>query len=203
MRSSNPAVVEVTSTGALLASRNGTARIETLHGEGSILEVEVRAADAIEIVPSRVVLRPGESSALAIIDLASGAHLSPAVAEWRSSAGGAVIVRDGVVTAGGEAGAAQVIARYGATEARAEVVVRGDGGRLSLIPAKVKLRLGEVRAFQAYSEHGAVGARWVSRDGRVIAHLGQMLFQARSVGRTKVCASAVGLEGCSDVEVTR
>lgn len=202
MRSSNPAIVEVTSTGELRASRNGTVRIETLHGEGSSLEVEVRAVDAIEIVPSRVELRPGESSALAIIDLASGERLSPTAAEWRSSPSGIAIVRDGTVLAGELPGTTQVIGRYGGMEARAEIVVR-RGGRLSLIPEKVRLKLGEVRAFQAHSEHGAVNARWVSRDGRVIAHLGQMLFQARSVGRTKVCASADGSEGCSDVEVTR
>ena len=60
----------------------------------------MRAADAIEIVPSRVELRPGESSALAIIDQASGERLSPNAAEWRSSPPGIAIVRDGTVLAG-------------------------------------------------------------------------------------------------------
>lgn len=203
MRSHDPSVVEVTGAGRLLAHRNGTARIETLHGEGAVLFVEVKAAEAIALVPARVELRPGGSASLSVIDAVTGEQLSPSAAEWRSSPPGVTSVRDGVVTALGRPGTAHVIARYGGSEARAEIAVSGSGGKLLLSPEKLRLRVGEVRAFQAFSSGGAVEARWSVRDGRVIAHLGQTLFQARSVGRTKVCASAAGGEGCSEVEVER
>lgn len=203
IRSDNPSVVEVTGAGHLLASRNGTARIETLHGEGAVLFVEVKTAEAIAIVPPHAELSLGASTALAVVDAVTGERLSPSVAEWRSSPPGVVFVRDGVVTAADRAGTARVMVRYGSGEAQADVVVRGYGGKLSLSPVKVRLRVGEVRAFQAFSDAGAVQARWSVRDGRVIVHLGQTLFRARSVGRTKVCASALGSEGCSDVEVAR
>lgn len=203
MRSGDSSVVEVTGAGQLLARHNGTAWIETLHGEGAKLLVEVKGVDAIALVPPGVELSPGASTTLALVDAASGEHLSPSVAEWRCTPPGVAIVRDGAVTANGRPGTAQVIVRYGLAEARADVVVRGSAGKLLLSPEKVRLRVGEVRAFQAFSDGGAVTASWSTRDGRVIAHLGQTLFQARSVGRTKVCASALGSEGCSDVEVER
>lgn len=203
LRSDNPSVVEVTRSGALLASRNGTARIETLHGERSSLRVEVRAAEAVEIFPPLVELHPGESSSVEVIDPTSRERLPATLAEWGSSASSVAIVRDGVITAAGRPGGATIIARYGGIEAHTEVVVRRNDARLTVIPEKVRVRIGEVRLFQVTSDQGGLAPRWSARDRRVMAHLGQALFQARSVGRTKVCAAAFEAEGCSDVEVTR
>jgi hypothetical protein len=210
MRSDDPATVSVDASGALVAHRNGKARIETLHGEGSSLEVEVRAAASIAIVPAQLAIEPGRSAELGLVDAETGERLPASAAEWVSRTfirRPAASVRrasfGGKVQAGNEPGTVEVSARYSEAVAHAEVVV-GSAARpkLSVSPPRARLRAGEVRAFQAFSSAGPVDASWESGNGRVLAPLRGGLFQARAAGRATACASYLQHRVCTTVEVT-
>ncbi len=203
MSSDDPATVRVEASGALVGLRPGRATIRTLHGEGSSLEVEVRAPRAIRVEPQQLRLEPDRSEALEVFDADSGERLPPEAAEWASDAPPRATVIRGRVQAGTEVGPASVSVRFGDAEGRALVLVGVAGHEpLSVSPARVRLRVGEVRAFQAFSRNGPVGAEWTSSDMRVAVPLQAGLFHARSAGRVSICATAQGRRACSSVEVS-
>ncbi len=203
MRSDDPATVRVHESGTLVGLRPGRTTIRTLHGEGSSLEVEVRAPRTIRVEPQRLDLEPERAGALDIFDADSGERLPPEAAQWVSDAPRRATVIGGRVQAGSEMGPASVSVRFGDAEGRALVLVRGAaGGSLSVNPARARLRAGEVRAFQAFNRSGPVSAEWTSSDRRVAAPLQAGLFHARSAGRANICATALGRRACSSVEVS-
>jgi hypothetical protein len=77
MRSDDPATVRIDESGALVGLRPGRTTIRTLHGEGSSLEVEVRAPQAIRVEPQRLVLEPERAGMLEVFDADSGEKLPP------------------------------------------------------------------------------------------------------------------------------
>lgn len=203
MQSDDPATVLVDASGALVGLRPGRTTIRTLHGEGSTLEVEVRAPRAIRIEPQRLRLEPEHAGTLEAFDAESGERLPPEAAEWATDAPRRATVSGGRVQAGSEPGAATISVRFGVAETRAIVLVGIAGGEsLSVNPASVRLRVGEIRAFQAFSRAGPVGAEWTSTDSRVAVPLQAGLVHARLAGRVSICATAQGRRACSNVEVS-
>ncbi len=203
MSSDDPATVRIDASGTLVGLRPGRTTIRTLHGEGSSLEVEVRVPRAIRVEPQRLDLEPERAGTFAIFDAGSGERLPAEAAEWASDAPRRAAVMGGRVQAGSETGPASVSVRFGDAEGLALVLV-GSTPRdsLSVSPARARLRAGEVRAFQAFSRAGPVGAQWTSSDTRVAAPLQAGLFHARSPGRVSICAAALGRRACSKVEVS-
>ena len=203
MRSDDPDTVRVEASGALVGLRPGRATIRTLHGEGSSLEVEVRAPRGIRVEPQQLRVEPERSAVLEVFDADTGERLPPEAAEWASDAPWRVTGAGGRVQAGNELGPASVSVRFGDAEGRALVVVRVAGREpLSVSPPKVRLTVGEVRMFQAFGRNGPVGAEWTSSDRRVAAPLRAGLFHARSPGRATICSAARGRRACSSVEVS-
>jgi hypothetical protein len=82
------------------------------------------------------------------------------------------------------------------------VVAAPKGALLAVSPPRARMKVGEVKAFQAFSADGPVEASWTSADARVLAPLRGGLFQARAAGRTTACAAAVGRKTCSEVGVS-
>lgn len=203
LSSEDSSVVEIAQTGELVARGNGRTKIVTLNGEGSVLAVEVKAVDAITLRADALELAPGGSAHLTLADANSGDELPGSSAAWTSSSPERASVLDGVVRAGVASGPVRVTVRYGDVQANVDLVVRPSAASLSVAPAQMRLRVGEVRSFRAYTADGPAVARWTSRDGRVLASIGEGLFQARSTGQTVVCASAYERNACAGVEVTR
>ena len=202
LASDDPSIVLVDPSGQLVAVRNGRARVRALNGEGSVLQVEVKAAAAVRIDPPRLSVRPGESSRLRIVNEETGELLPAAAASWVSDSPTLVSVREGIVRAGQRPTTVRVMVRYGDAVATGVVAVRSElGEHLAIDPPQGRLRVGEVRLFRAHAAGGGVGAEWASGDASVVAAIGQGLFQARSAGRTNVCASANAERVCSSVEV--
>jgi hypothetical protein len=150
IRSDDPSVVEVRQDGAIVGTRNGRTTLRTLSGEDSTLEIEVRAVGEITIEPLRLEIEPGGSAPLAAVDVATGARLDRGATIWISDDPAVVSVRGGTAFAGAGPGAAHITARYGAAMATALVSVRARAAAtLAVAPTVVRLRTGEVRAFQA------------------------------------------------------
>jgi hypothetical protein len=202
IRSDDPSIVQVDRSGALLGIGNGATRVRTLQGEGSSLEVEVRAAiGGIEVVPQRLEVDPGMTARFEVVDAATRQRLPAEAASWVSAAPERASVRGGQVVGGSTPGATAVTVQYGGADAKAEVVVRSPRGRRSLSPPKALLRVGDVRNFQVFNGGGLATSSWQSRNAKVVASLGSGLFQARRAGRTQVCARSLAQQVCSDVEV--
>jgi len=207
IQSEDPTVVRVDPSGTVIGLRAGRTRVRTLHGEGSSLEVEVRAPRAIRLEPARLELEPERAAVFTLLDAESGERLPPEGAEWSSDAPRRASVLEGRVQAGSEPGPASVLVRFGEATAQAVVLVgvaaAGSGQALSVNPPRARLRTGEVRAFLAYLPSGPVGAEWESGNPRVVAALRDGLFAARTAGRTSICAAAQGRRACANVEVTQ
>lgn len=118
-----PDVVEVSAGGALVARRNGRATVRARGGEGSQLEVEVRAVSAFSVRPAKLTLRPGATGKLEIVAAGSGELIPPEAAQWASDAPQVVVVIGGTVEAGARVGAANILVTYGGQSARALVAV--------------------------------------------------------------------------------
>lgn len=73
---------------------------------------------------------------------------------------------------------------------------------LSVTPARIRLRPGQVQAFEARSQRGAVPVSWSTSNDQVLAHLQDHVFQAVEVGGARVCAVAGKVRACAGVEVT-
>jgi hypothetical protein len=91
-------------------------------------------------------------------------------------------------------------------QADGETGSKSEGGRgagaPTILPAKARLRPGEVQAFQALTPAGPLVGAWSSSDERVVAHLQDHLFQGLEPGRARVCVLAAGRSACAAVEVT-
>jgi hypothetical protein len=94
--------------------------------------------------------------------------------------------------------------RYGEAVAHAMVTVSKEPSHgLTVSPPGGRLRVRELRYFQASSRDGPVPARWLSGNAAVLAVVGEGLFQAMKPGRATVCAVAQGTKACTTVEVAR
>lgn len=201
MRSENPSIVAVAPDGMLVGLAPGRARVVTLSGEGSVLDVEVREARALALEPASLTVEAGRSAEFRLVDAVTQEDLSPKAAEWSSSAPGTATVRSGVVHAGNAPGVVEVTARYGGREVRGEVVVRDPRGALEVTPARLRLKVGQVALVQAMSPGGSVAAAWTATSPEVVAAPGGGLVQGRRAGRSRLCAHALGQKACADVEV--
>jgi len=75
-------------------------------------------------------------------------------------------------------------------------------GRLSVRPARVRLKLGEVQAFEALTPAGPVPGEWTTSNDQKVAHLQDHVFQGLELGSAQVCTRAGNQRACSSVEVT-
>jgi hypothetical protein len=120
--SDSPDVVSVTSSGGLVAHRQGRANVTGI-GSPFPLSVDVRIPGALVIAPRVVVLTLRGRAGIALAD-GEGSSLDPRDAVWTSSDPTIAVVIDGVVEARGKTGTAAVSAKFGGATAEARVEVR-------------------------------------------------------------------------------
>jgi uncharacterized protein YjdB len=201
MQTNDATVVTGTPSGELLAHRNGHARIRAARGEGSALEVEVRALRSLLVEPPTLVLVPGGEARITV--LGDGTELSQDEVRWTISDPSAVSIRGGLVRAAATPGMHTITARNGALYATVHVSVEAPTNwSVSVRPARLRMKKGQVSTFQAFLPSGSVSARWESSRPGILAVLDGGLVQAVAVGDAKVCAVSAGRKGCSEVEVT-
>jgi hypothetical protein len=200
LASDDPGIVHVDEAGRLVAARAGKTRVRAVGQPGTAIDVEVRPATGLAILPAKLVLEPGRTAALRLVDSATGEELDPIAAVWSSSAPQVLAVRDAVAHAAMAPGEVTVTARYGGLEASIPASV--GGGRLRLDPDRLRLRVGEARQLRAFAGSAAVTAQWGSRDARVVASGPLGLVLALAPGKTDVCAVVETHRACSAVEVT-
>jgi hypothetical protein len=95
-----------------------------------------------------------------------------------------------------------VEARYGSAVARARVEVSAPVvSALTIAPARSRLRVGQVAAFQALSRAGPVEAKWTSSTEAVLTQLDGNVFRAVARGKAWVCAAAGTQQACTIVGV--
>lgn len=201
--SDDPTLVGIAPDGQLVAHRNGRTAIRTLHGEGSLLVVEVAEVNGIRLKPDRMELRPGQGTAIRVL-AADGSVLPPHAVQWGTTSPRRALVLGDKVIAGSEAGTAKVVARYGSQVAEAEVVVRSRSPKgMVVVPASARLRPGAVQNFQASGRSGPVPVRWRSSNAGVVAPMQGGLFLARAAGVAEVCAVTADSTKCATVEVSK
>lgn len=200
LASDTPEIVSIDASGALVAHRNGIATVRAT-GSDSVLQVEVRAVEAIRVDPEEVTLKAGERTRLRVF--ADAVELPAEAIRWGTSAPAIATVDRGEVRAG-VAGRAVVVARYGEQSANSRVLVAsGPGPAFSVAPSHPTLRVGEVVAFRALSPQGPLdgSATWTSGNGRVLVHLAGNVFKAAAKGEALVCAVALQRKTCTKVGV--
>jgi hypothetical protein len=75
-------------------------------------------------------------------------------------------------------------------------------GLLSVKPARIRLKLGEIQAFEALTSAGPVASEWSTSNDQKVVHLQDHVFQGLELGTAMVCARAWHQRACSTVEVT-
>jgi hypothetical protein len=131
---------------------------------------------------------------------------------WSSDPDVVSIEQDGRLVAH-RAGQAQISARNGGPALSVSVRTRhvenetaptehASPERLTVKPARVRLKLGDVQSFEALTPAGPVPGEWTTSNDRKVAHLQDHVFQGLEPGWAKVCARAGALRACSSVEVT-
>jgi hypothetical protein len=199
LRSEDPAIARVDPSGAVVGLRDGRTRIVAPDGDVT-LSVVVQGVSSLRIEPPLIAIRPGEASTLKLVDAPTGTVIPGHVATWRSL-GPNVTVRNGEVRAGPHVGAAQVTAVVRDLQAIAEVQVTVADEPFAIMPAAARLQPGEVMLFRAHPTQTASTPAWRADDHRIMASLGQGLFQAIRAGRTRICAATDGRTACTTVEV--
>jgi hypothetical protein len=199
LRSEDPAIARVDPSGAVVGLRDGRTRIVAPDGDVT-LSVVVQGVSSLRIEPPLIAIRPGEASTLKLVDAPTGTVIPGHVATWRSL-GPNVTVRNGEVRAGPHVGAAQVTAEVRDLQAIAEVQVTVADEPFAIMPAAARLQPGEVMLFRAHPTQTASTPAWRADDHRIMAPLGQGLFQAIRAGRTRICAATDGRTACTTVEV--
>lgn len=200
MVSEDPGIVDVTATGDLVGVRPGTARIRAVGGSSSLL-VTVVAPKAIRFEPEALVLATGGRARVRVL-ADDGIELTGDAVRWRSEDGVPLALGGGLVVSMGTPGQFRVEARAGDAVGTLDVRVAVPASlRLRVTPPSARMKVGQVRAFQAVSEQGGVRARWHASNSEMLVSMGDGLFEARRRGRVKVCAQALERTSCSDVEV--
>jgi hypothetical protein len=202
MASEDSSIVSVDSAGRLVGKRNGRTRVNTLHGEGSSLTVEVRVVRKLVLDPPHLELTPGTIAEVVSVDGETGERLDPDHVEWGVTSSARLSVERGQLRALAP-GRAAAWARYGEATAMCDVVLREPGTRsLTVSPPRATLRVGEVVAFQAFGRDGPREVSWITTDRTVLSQVRKGLFRAAVAGRARVCVSAEP-SNCSQIEVTR
>jgi hypothetical protein len=195
-------VVQVDATGALVGLRNGRVVVRSRGGEGSSLDVEVKAVSGIALSPPQLVLEPGGSSALIVTAADGSGEVGPAAVTWGTSAPSVVSVLDGRIQAI-RPGSARIVATYGGATAAADIMVRAPAeAPIRVEPSRARMRVGDVWVFQAIAGSQSVRAQWKVADARVLRPVQDGLVQARRRGRSQVCATVDERTVCSQVEVS-
>lgn len=120
MTSDAPHVVTVEPSGGLVAHQDGVA---TIRSAGGSLEVVVRTARSIALVPRRLALRPGETRRLRAVEGDGPQEIPAEVVEWATSDPTIATLLGGEVMAGRRSGRARITARYGGRQAEALITV--------------------------------------------------------------------------------
>ncbi|ACG75311.1 hypothetical protein AnaeK_4108 [Anaeromyxobacter sp. K] len=199
LRSEDPTIAKIDPSGALVGLRAGRTRIVAADGVAS-LSVVVHGVSSLRIEPPTIAIRPGEASTLKLLDAQTGTVVPAHVATWRSL-GPNVTVRNGEVRAGPRVGAVQIVAEVRDMQATAQVQVTVADEPFAIQPSAARLQLGEVMLFQAHPKQAASTPAWRTDDHRIMASLGQGLFQAMKAGRTRICAATDQRTACTTVEV--
>lgn len=200
MLSEDPGIVEVTASGDLVGVRPGVARVRSIAGSSSLL-VTVVAPRALRLDPEYLELAPGGRARVRVLG-EDGAELMGTAVRWSSADGVPLALGGGQVISMGAPGVFQVEARAGDAVGKLAVRVAVPASlHLRVSPPSARMRIGQVRVFQAISEQGGVRAAWSASDSTVLASIGEGLFEAKRRGRVKVCAQALDRTSCSDVEV--
>lgn len=124
LASDDPSVVEVTPSGALHALKAGRSTIRSVGDPGQALEVVVRGARELVLIPNPLKLPPRGEGELALLDRTGGGLEDPGTAEWFSSSPEVASVIQGRVTAGVAPGVATITARLGDRIVQATVAVK-------------------------------------------------------------------------------
>lgn len=199
LRSEDPTIARLEPSGEIVGLRTGRTRLVASAGDAS-LTVVVHGVTSLRIEPPVITLRPGETSTLRLLDPQTGTVIPAHTVTWRAS-NPVVTVRNGEVRAGARIGVAMVMAELRDLTASVDVHVAAEGQSFTVLPSIAHLQPGEVMLFQAYPNPVASAPAWSTQDRRVIAPLGQGLFQALKAGRTKICAASGGSTACTTVEV--
>lgn len=200
LESMNPSVVQVDQAGALVGMAAGIAQVRTRGGEGGVLEVEVRPAFEVEIVPHVLELPAGGTGRFELVEASTRQPLPADAGDWMSDAPRRAAVHAGAVRAGDEPGHVAIRARYGEAIATAEVRVAGESA-LSITPPKALMHIGAVRAFQAFGTRGPVSAEWNGEGAGFVTVQRDGLVMARRPGTASVCARTPSGRACARVEV--
>ncbi len=120
MTSDAPHVVTVEPSGSLVAHQDGVATIRSAAGS---LEVVVRTARSITLVPRRLALRPGETGRLHVVEGDGPQQIPAEEVEWATSDPRIATLFGAEVMAGVRRGRARVTARYGGRQAEALITV--------------------------------------------------------------------------------
>jgi hypothetical protein len=119
----DPAVVEVTPSGALHALKAGRTTVRSLASPGQSLDVEVRATRDLVLVPNPLTLQPRGEGELALFDRTGGGLEDPARVRWFSSSPDVASVIDGRVKAGAATGVATITAEVAGRAIQARVTI--------------------------------------------------------------------------------
>lgn len=120
MSSDAPQIVTVDPSGNLVAHQDGVA---TIRSAGGALEVVVRTARSIALVPRRLALRPGETGRLRAVEGDGPQEIAAGAVEWATSDPRIATLFGGEVMAGRRSGSARITARYGGRQAEALITV--------------------------------------------------------------------------------
>jgi hypothetical protein len=201
LESSDPAVVSVDPSGALVGHANGSATIRAPATSQALL-VTIRAVQSIKAVPARLQLRPLEAAQVRVVD-SVGSEVPADSVRWSVSAADIAQVNRGTVYAGEEPGSSTMTAMFGTATATVQVQVGGQElPEFSVSPAKPKYRVGAVMTFQALARSGPVAvASWTSSNSRILRWLQDGVFTAVAQGEALVCAQAGQRNACTKVGV--
>jgi hypothetical protein len=201
LASSDEQVLSIDDSGRLVAHRAGSVQVRSRSNE-STLKVMVVVAEAIKAVPSEISARPLETVSIQVL-LPTGGNVPSEAVVWTTSAPEVAVASNGMVYVKDVPGSALLTARYGGAASTVRITVGSpDVGTLHVAPAKPKMRLGSLLAFQARSHSGPVDALWSTSSEVAVAHLQDNLFQATAVGDAQVCARLGQRLACTRVEVT-
>ena len=195
--SSDPDLVSVNADGTLIAHRYGSGTVRSAPNPYSVLSVDVRQIQSLQLSPSELNLRPGEVVQLRL--LADGQPLEAESAQWTSDNIAIARADRDIIHATPFPGRTTIRARVGNSVAVASVAVgalkfalrgpktlgRQQFGRFELVPTSL-----------AHVE-------WTTTSPRVLRPMGAGIVEALAVGKSQLCASMADGRQCAVVEVTK
>lgn len=193
-------IVSIDPSGRLVAHRSGSTVIRAAE-TGSILQVEVRDAEAFRATPQKLELAHGGEASVRIATR-DGTAVPPLAMTWATSAPDVATVSNGVVRAGTRPGTAHIVAQYRDVQITIPVqAALASIPAFSVRPEKASVRIGETLSFQALSRAGPIVAKWTTSNPRVATHLGDSVFRGAMRGEALVCATSATRRSCTEVEV--